>query len=243
MTHCPRKNQFDQRAIPRATAGQKEHAHSPTVLHIEDDALWSEVTAHLLKEWTDIRQIGTAANGHQGLAICSAAQPDIVLLDLGLPDMDGLAVLDRLTKLPHPPQIVVLTKRRTEALIYQLSFLRIVSLIWKSGAFAPDLRLALTAAIARQRYLPDEVREETRRLSRDPEAFSKILSPREINLVCLMAQGFSDSEIADKTGCAHGTIRNHRHNIVCKLGLRDKFELVRWAESKGFRLNTPRCES
>lgn len=207
---------------------------APAVLHIEDDHLWAGVVTGLLSEWSEVCHVGTASNGHDGIVLCAKRKPDIVILDLGLPDLAGFAVLDRLKALACPPQILLLTCRMDQALLYRVGCEGIASLIWKNGDFAHHLRLALGFAATSRPYLPPEVIEAVRQFRTSPKAFFKLLSPWELELVSLLAQGLRDDEIAFKTGRRCGTIRNHWHNIAGKLGLTGRHDIRHWAESKGF---------
>jgi len=206
----------------------------PTVFHIEDDPLWAGATASLLNDWPEVCHVGSAINGRDGITLCLERQPAIVLLDLGLPDINGFAVLDCLNALPCPPQVLLLTGRMDEALLYRLGSGGVAGLIRKGGDFARHLRPALTAVAAGRSYFPPEVGEAVRRFRRSPDAFFKMLSRWELRLVSLLALGLRDAEIAAETGCCCGTIRNHWHNIAGKLGLGDRHDLKRWADAKGF---------
>ena len=207
-----------------------------TVLHIEDDHLWAEVTADLLKAWPEVCHVGTAPSGRDGIALCREKQPAIVILDLGLPDIDGLAVLIHLNALPRPPLVLLLTGRADEAFLYRLGTGDITGLVWKRVGFADHLRPALAAVAGGGGYFPPEVREAIRRLRCAPDAFFKILSPWELSLVSFLAHDWNDAGIAAETGRSAGTIRNHWRNIAIKLELRGRHELKLWANVKGFGL-------
>jgi DNA-binding NarL/FixJ family response regulator len=205
-----------------------------TVLHIEDDHLWAATSAALMSTWPEVRHVGSFANGRDGLAACGEKRPGVVLLDLTLPDLDGLVLLDRLNALRYPPAVLLFTGRKDEALLHRLGAGGVAGLLWKSPDFALLLRPALTAVASGQVYLPSEVKSAVRRFRAAPDAFFKILSPRELELVSLLARGLKDEDIAEATGRTGGTIRNHWYNIAAKLDLRDRHEIRRWAITKGF---------
>ncbi len=178
--------------------------------------------------------MGSVSNGHDGIILCLEKKPALVILDLDLPDLNGFEAWDHLNALPCPPQILLLTCRTDQALLSRLGSVGVAGLIWKSVDFARYLRPALAAIADGGRYFPPEVTAAIRRFRSAPDAFFKILSPWELKLVSLLAQGFRDSDIADRTRRSRGTIRNHWHNIAGKLGLTDRHEIRRWAEAKGF---------
>jgi len=218
---------------------------APTVFHIEDDPLWAGAIASLISESAAFCHVGSASSGRDGVSLCWEKQPDIVLLDLGLPDIDGSIVLDKLSALPCPPQILLLTGRMNEALLYRVITGGIAGLIPKNGDFARHLRPALAAAAAGMKYFPPEVREAVSRFRNFPDAFFKILSPIERQLLSQAGSGCSDGQIARCTGRCASTIRVHFHNIMAKLGLKDRHELLRWAQAKGLLTgcDRSRCEA
>lgn len=143
-------------------------------------------------------------------------------------------VLDELSALPRPPRILLFTVRMDEVLLHRLNLGGVAGLMRKSANFDRDLRAALTAIIAGESYFPSEVTEAMRCLRSSPDAFFKILSPIEQHLVSLIGLGCTDGMIARCTGRSVSTIRVHYHNIMAKLQLRDRHELLRWARAKGF---------
>lgn len=204
------------------------------VLHIEDDPLWADVTACLLDQWAEVRRLGTATNGTEGIERCRTLQPAIVLLDLVLPDMSGFAVWEQLNAMPHPPKILLLTCRSDEALLYRLILGEAAGLIRKQSDFAEYLRPALAAVAGGSSFFLSDTDEVLRQFRSSPNAFYKLLSPWELRLVSRLARGERDEDIANAAGRSRGTIRNHWHIIAGKLGLRDRYDLRAWAEAKGF---------
>lgn len=188
----------------------------------------------MLRLWPEVCHVGSAANGRDGIALCREKQPAIVLLDLGLPDLDGFAVWEQLHTLPRPPRALLLTGRTDEALLHRVGLGGFAGLLCKDAVLPDHLRPALAVVAAERTYYPREVGEALRRFRGSPDAFFKLLSPWELKLVSLLAQGHRDDDIAAQTGCRGGTIRNHWHNIAGKLGLRDRHDLHRWAVAKGF---------
>lgn len=106
----------------------------PTGLPVEDDPLWTEAVARLLDQWPEVCHGGYAGSGCDGIALCKAKRPSVVLLDLSLPDIDGFRVRDELSALPCPPCFLLLTARMDEVLLYRLGSGDAVGLIKKSCA-------------------------------------------------------------------------------------------------------------
>lgn len=178
--------------------------------------------------------MGTAQNGEDGVVRCRTLQPDVVILDLVLPDACGFAVWDQLNALLRPPKILLLTCRADEALFHRLVLGEAGGMIWKRVDFAQYLRPAIATLSIGCSYFPADVSEAISKFRRSPDAFYKLLSPWELKLLALLALGQKDGDIAREIKRSCGTIRNHWHNIAVKLGLRDRHDLKAWAAAKGF---------
>jgi two-component system, LuxR family, secretion system response regulator SsrB len=205
-----------------------------SVLHIEGDALWGMAVKRMINAWRELHYIGVATTAAQGLALCHVHQPDIVLLDLQLPDADGFDVVVALASLPSPPRVLLLTVKSDEATLYRAHHAPIAGMVWKACHVHDTLRLAIGEALAGRKYFPADVRAAMRIIRSDPAAFFKILSERELSLLPLLSQGFPDVQIAVQTGLSPATVKSHRQHIMAKLDLHRTADLIRWAAAKGF---------
>lgn len=212
--------------------------HMPTnrllILHVEDDPLWRSLIAQLLQAVPGVRQCVQCATGADGLKSAQSHQPDIVLLDLRLPDADGFVVAAELGRSQLHLPIILLSARLDEAALVNATQPHIAGLIWKSTEVDSQLPRAIEEVTAGRKYYPPLVRESLRRLRTDPRAFFKILSDREIELLPLFGLGLTDQEIADRSGPSPLTIKSHRQHIMAKLGLHRTPELIYWAIKRGF---------
>ncbi|MDO8543892.1 MAG: response regulator transcription factor [Opitutaceae bacterium] len=205
-----------------------------TVFHIEDDPFCSDVIARLLSKWPEILYLGSAASGREGLAQCRKMRPQIVLLDLGLPDGDGLRLAHELRWIDHPPRLLVFSARHDEATLARLRPSGVAGLIWKAPDVAHALRRAFAALAAGREFFPPDVLAALRQFTSSPNAFFKILSNRELNLIPLLGEGLSDAQIAEKIGVGEATVHSHRQSILRKLSLHRTPDLMRWALEKDF---------
>ena len=205
-----------------------------SLLYVEDDSLWQSAVALALKGMPEIASITTARDATSALASAEMSHPDIVLLDLVLPDMDGLALALKLAQMRQAPRIIVLSARRDSVILNAASQPHISGLIWKSAHTFSELSRAITHAVRGEKYYPEEVRAALRRFRADPIAFFKILSARELELLPLVGGGRSDEEIATLLGLSAHTVRSHRQHIMRKLGLPTAARLVHWAILQGF---------
>jgi len=208
--------------------------HRVTVLHIEDDPLWAKVTAHTISRWPEFRLVGTVLTGSDGIARCRELAPEIVVLNLRLPDIDGFEVLSTIRGLIPPPRVLLLTCRNDDVVLHHTTSPSISGLLPKSADYKTELRTALLAIARGGRYVSAAVREQAREFRSRPEAFFKLLTNSEIKVLQLIASGFCDAEIAAWLGTAEATAHSHRQRIMQKLEIHSSTELVLWALDKGF---------
>lgn len=205
-----------------------------SVLHIEGDVLWGRAVKRMISAWREVRHVGIATTAAKGFELCHVLQPDIVLLDLQLPDADGFDLVVALASLSFPPRILLLTVKSDEATLYRANHTPISGMVWKASHVHDTLRHAIGEALAGRKYFPADVRDAMRVIRSDPAAFFKILSERELSLLPSLCQGFTDAQIAVQTGLSPATVKSHRQHIMAKLDLHRTADLIRWAAEKGF---------
>ncbi len=205
-----------------------------TVLHIEDDSLWAVAIANTIGQWPQFRLVGTVPTGAAGIARCRELPPEIVILDLRLPDMDGFAVLEAIRARAVSPRVLFLTCRNDDFALNHTAADHIAGMLFKSPDYDRELRSALDAIARGGRYFSGTVQAVARRSRAVPDAFFKILSNREIDVLKLIASGFADHEIAASLAIGGSTVCSHRQRIMDKIGVHSSAKLVRWAHEKGF---------
>lgn len=206
-----------------------------SILQIEDDPLWRDFCLAALGEVPGIACVETAADGASGLALAKRQRPDVVLLDLRLPDLDGFAVLEELAQLkPAPPKIIILSVRNDPVAISRARDERVHGFVWKTSDVKPCLRTTLEEVAAGRRYFPEDVRRAWAALRADPAAFFKILSTRELALMPYFARGWDDAEIGRAVGLSAATVKSHRQHTMAKAGLHRTAQLIHWAIRLGF---------
>lgn len=205
-----------------------------TLLHIEDDHWSAEFVRAAVSEWPEVRHTGIAPTGAAGIELCRWLRPDLVLLDLRLPDMDGFVVAGALARLVPAPLVLVVTTRTDEYTFHRLRRTPVNGLLCKGGDMGEQLRVALTEVLARRGYFPPDVRARESALRRDSQAIGKVLSDKDIALLPLLGRGDTDRLIAGETGLNLLTVKWRRRRIMQKLDLHSRVELMRWARAKGF---------
>ena len=209
-----------------------------TVLLADDQALVRDGFRALIDREPDLAVIGQAADGAEAVSLTRALQPDVVLMDIRMPRIDGLAATRQVLALPHPPRVLVLTTFDRNDWVFEA--LRAGA----SGFLLKDVRAGqLTAAsrtvAAGEALLAPAI---TRRLIEDyvkrgetatPPEPSTPLTERETEILTLVAAGLANAEIARKLIIGHSTVKTHINRILTKLDLRDRTQAVIYAYEHG----------
>ena len=198
-------------------------------------------SASLLALEEDFEVVAQAQDGRQVLDVLQQHEPDILLLDLKMPGLDGLATLQRLQVAKNKTRVIVLTasddknefvqamKLGTSGIVLkQTATELLIKSIRKVHAGEIWLDSHTTAAVIRQFVANDDApppppQSAPRDRERSP------LSQREREIVALVAQGFKNKEMAEKMFISEQTVKNHLHNIFDKLGVSDRLELALYA--------------
>ena len=180
----------------------------------------------LLTEELDIQVLGEASNGREALTALETLKPDLLLLDISMPEVNGLEVTQHVReKYPTMP-ILILTMHEDERYFFQLLRAGATGYIVK-GAAPNDLVSAVRAVAAGQAYLYPSL---ARLLAKEPDT---VLSARELEVLQLTAQGLTAREVGKKLSISSNTVERHRANIMSKLGVSNRAELIRYAIRRG----------
>jgi DNA-binding NarL/FixJ family response regulator len=210
------------------------------VLLVDDQALFREALATLLDVRDDIDVVGEAADGDEALRRVAALSPDVVLMDLRMPVLNGVAATRRLRVEWPEVRVIALTTfdddeevfaaLRAGAVGYLLkdvSSERLVEAISAAARGESVLQPSVAAkVVARFAQLPDEPPPR-------PQPLVVPLSGRELEIVRLLADGRSNREIAAALFLAEGTVKNHVTNVLAKLGARDRTQAALRARALG----------
>jgi DNA-binding NarL/FixJ family response regulator len=205
---------------------------------VDDQTLVRQGIAALLSLSPDVTVIAEAGDGNEAVTMVERMQPDVVLLDMRMPGKDGLAVLRELNAASRlPPTIVLTTFDDDEMLLeavragargYLLKDVSLEALTEAIRAVAGGGTMIRPVMTERMLRGLEHVRREYDTLSpADP------LTAREIEILRLMAGGYSNREIAEAIGTAEGTVKNHASSILSKLGVRDRTRAVLTALERG----------
>ena len=203
------------------------------LLIADDHAIFRDGLRKLLDSEKEIAIVGEARNGAECIKKLGELKPDILLLDLHMPEKDGFAVLEEVNFDMLPTRVIVLTAAEDDRDVVRAMRLGARGVVLKESAI--DL---LVKSI--HRVHAGEISLDSRMTTEVINAFSAssksgagkekpLLSDRELEVVQLVAQGFQNKEIGEKLFISDNTVKNHLHNIFDKLGVSDRLELMLYA--------------
>jgi two-component system, NarL family, invasion response regulator UvrY len=210
-----------------------------TVLLVDDHAIVREGYRRLLQEEPSIRVVGEAGNAAQACERARALVPDVVVMDIALPGTSGIEATRRMLK--DQPRLRILMFSMYDDAIYASRALDAGALGYLSKASAPEVLVRAIYAVARgERYVSADVAANLVRLVAQPgRSEIDALTPREFEVLRLLAQGETVRSIGARLGLSEKTVANHQSAIREKLGARNSAQLARLVADVGsspFRL-------
>jgi two-component system response regulator NreC len=190
----------------------------------------------LLEAEPDIDVVGEALDGGEVMALVESLQPDVVLMDIAMPVMDGLEATRRIKKQFPKTQVLVLTMHRSDEYFFELIKAGASGYVLK-GAKTSDLIEAVHVVSAGEVFLYPAMAHKLVQgylnLVEWENEFGLSLSTREKEILRLLAEGYNNNEIAEKLYISPSTVHSHRSNIMNKLGLSSRRELLQYARQRG----------
>ena len=179
---------------------------------------------------------GEASDGQGAVQLVLSEKPDLVLLDLHLPKLDGFGVVEAIRLAAPTMKILILSSHCDDYTVFRAEKTRVNGFVDKNTNTVAILKQAITAVGSGLTYFsPEFLRLKVARYN-DPNSFDKLLTDRERSMLALIGEPFQDWEIAARLGLAEPTVEKHRFNILKKLELSNTVELVRYARDHGFTL-------
>lgn len=201
---------------------------------IEDQAMIRQLLVMACQKAFPDAEVFSAANGAAGVALCAKEQPDLVVLDLVMPDCDGLDLMPELRRGASEVKVLILSAHADEFKLHRAQQSGVNGFVDKGGQALAVLEEALRTILSGQPYYCSVMRGIRVQMREDPLSFSKVLSDREMELLPLLGKGFSNEDIGTRLGLRATTVRNHRQNIMTKLELGSTPQLIHYALTKGF---------
>jgi DNA-binding NarL/FixJ family response regulator len=216
------------------------------VLIADDQRVVREGLSMLVKLIDDVKVVGVACDGAEAVRLAEAQQPDVILMDLRMPDLDGIAATAQLRERLPAARVLVLTTYADEDAIFPALQAGARGYLTKDAS-AEQIEAAIRAVHAGQTHLDPAVQERlvAAVVSRPPApADPGNLAPgdrkppdglttREAEVLSLLASGLSNAEIAQRLYLSHATVKTHINRIFAKTGARDRAQAVRYAYQHG----------
>jgi DNA-binding NarL/FixJ family response regulator len=208
------------------------------VVIADDQTIVREGIVSLLHLTDDVKVIGQASDGLEALSLIETLAPDVVLLDVRMPKLDGIAVLERARVKKLAPKVILLTTFDDDDALTRGMRAGIAGFLLKDIS-VDDLAHAIREVAAGRTLIRPAVTEGVRAAVQsqtgdiDADGPADPLTDREREVLRLIAAGMNNREIADSLGVAEGTVKNHTSSILSKLGVRDRTRAVLKALRRG----------
>ncbi|BCB76155.1 response regulator transcription factor [Phytohabitans flavus] len=203
----------------------------------DDQAMIRAGLRMVLETEPDLQVVAEAADGADALAVTRRARPDVVLLDIAMPRLDGLAAARQIAALPAPPRIIMLTTFDSDDNLY--AALRAGASGFLLKVSPPEQLVTAIRVVAGGAALLDPavttrvIAAFAHQPAPQPPPELAQLTPRELDVLRLLARGLSNSEIADHLTLGEATVKTHVARVLMKLGLRDRVQAVVYAYENG----------
>ncbi len=202
------------------------------VLLADDHRLMRAGLRALLKSLELVQVIAEAGTGHEAIQLAEQHQPDIVIMDIAMPELNGLEATARLVKLTPAPRIIILSMHANEEYVKRALQAGAAGYLLK-GAEPAELELAIKAVMRGETYLTSAISKQVVQNYLHPERMKtspiQELTPRQREVLQLVAEGHSTKDIAQKLNLSVKTVDTHRTELMQRLDIHDIAGLVRYA--------------
>lgn len=208
-------------------------SRSARILLADDHTLVRRGVRMILEQQPDLEVVAEAGDGAEAVELLRTTEVDLAILDVAMPRLTGLQAAREISRRKDPPRILMLSMHDNEQYFFESLRVGASGYVLKSVADR-DLVDACRAALRGESFLypgaeSTLVRDYLARLSRGERLPRAVLTPREDEVVKLIAEGHSSREIARELTISVKTVERHRENVLAKLGMRDRTELTRYA--------------
>ena len=195
------------------------------VMLVDDHTMVRRGLATFLKVFDDLELAGEASDGEAALQLCARILPDVILMDMVMPDMDGVTVTRAIRQRFPTVQVIALTSFKEEGLVQNALQAGAIGYLLKDVS-AEKLAQAIRAAHAGRSTLSSEAAQVLVHATNQPRALGHDLTERERAVLTLMVTGLNNTEIAEKLTVSPSTIKSHVSHILAKLDVSSRTEAV-----------------
>jgi DNA-binding NarL/FixJ family response regulator len=213
------------------------------IVIVEDHLMFREVLRKVCARDLRHEVVGEAGDGRTAVEIVIKTFPDLVLLDLHLPNLDGFGVLEALREAVPLVRVLVLSSHCDDFTVYRAEKARVHGFVDKNTNTIETLKTAVAAVAQGRTYFSESFLRIKDARFQNTRSFDKLLTDRESAILTMIGEPLSDAEIAARLEISTGTVEKHRFNILRKLGLQTTAELGRYAREHGFTLSAPPGDS
>ncbi len=204
------------------------------IVIVEDQKLFQQLLSLVVTQEFGYTVVGQAGDGISALKICREKRPQLVLLDICIPQTSGLVVAEILRAEFPQMKILAVSSENDAVTVHRAFKLGIQGYLDKATQTMETLTEAIRKVSTGGTFYSETILRVRERLMHEPMAFQKILSAREQEILALIGGCYSDQEIGNLVGLSPSTVQTHRKNIMSKVGVHSTPELIRYAIEKGF---------
>jgi DNA-binding NarL/FixJ family response regulator len=181
---------------------------------------------------SDVEIVADVGTGYEAIDAIARTMPDVVVLDIGLPDIDGFEVLNRVRQMHLDPKILVISSG-SPYLIIRIEAARVHGFLDKWDQTADALNDALDAFRDNRTFFSHTYVEQRATIRRNQLSIDKLLTQQQMLVLSMVAKLYTDELIAERLNVSERTVESHRTSIMRKLGVHSRTELIHYARDQG----------